>query len=190
MPGPAGAPRYGPVVTDPAANAPPRTPPTADAPPARLQVVALDCPDPEALAAFYSAVLGTPSRRTDDDWVQLAPAGGTPLAFQRVADHRPPLWPGAEHPQQLHLDLEVDDLDAGEAAVVALGARKHEVQPGRPSGSSSTPPGIRSAWCWRDHAASTDHPVEGRLIGWPQWMTVLPGWRGHSCRHGDAGAGR
>ena len=36
----------------------------------------------------------------------------------------------AEHPQQIHLDLEVDDLDAGEAAVVALGARKHEVQPG------------------------------------------------------------
>ena len=63
--------------------------------------------------------------------MQLAPTGGaTPLAFQRVADHRPPEWPGAEHPQQLHLDLEVDDLDAGEAAVVALGARKHEVQPG------------------------------------------------------------
>jgi catechol 2,3-dioxygenase-like lactoylglutathione lyase family enzyme len=62
--------------------------------------------------------------------VQLTPRGGTPLAFQRVADHRPPVWPGAEHPQQLHLDLAVDDLDAGEAAVVALGARKHEVQPG------------------------------------------------------------
>jgi hypothetical protein len=28
------------------------------------------------------------------------------------------------------LDLKVADLDAGEAAVVALGARKHEVQPG------------------------------------------------------------
>ena len=26
--------------------------------------------------------------------------------------------------------LVVDDLDAGEAAVVALGARKHDVQPG------------------------------------------------------------
>ena len=97
---------------------------------ARLQVVALDCPDPAALAAFYSAVLGAPVERTDDDWVQLAPASGTPLAFQQVDDHRPPEWPGAEHPQQMHLDLEVDDLDAGEAAVVALGARKHDVQPG------------------------------------------------------------
>jgi catechol 2,3-dioxygenase-like lactoylglutathione lyase family enzyme len=107
------------------------TSPTAPTAIARLQVVALDCPDPRALAAFYSAVLGAPVERTDDDWVQLAPVGGaTPLAFQLVADHRPPQWPGAEHPQQLHLDLEVADLDAGEAAVVALGARKHEVQPG------------------------------------------------------------
>jgi catechol 2,3-dioxygenase-like lactoylglutathione lyase family enzyme len=106
------------------------TPPPA-APVARLQVVALDCADPVALAAFYSAVLGAPVEHTDADWVQLAPTdGGSPLAFQRVEDHRPPRWPGAEHPQQLHLDLEVADLDAGEAAVVALGARRHEVQPG------------------------------------------------------------
>ena len=100
---------------------------------ARLQVVALDCPDPEALAAFYAAVLGTTVDDGDDDdgWLQLRPVGGgTPLAFQRVPDHRPPQWPGSEHPQQLHLDLEVSDLDAGEAAVVALGARRHEVQPG------------------------------------------------------------
>lgn len=106
------------------------TPARAPAAVARLQVVALDCPDPDALAAFWSAVLGAPVESTDADWVQLAPAGGTALAFQKVADHRPPQWPGAEHPQQIHLDLEVDDLDAGEAAVVALGARKHEVQPG------------------------------------------------------------
>ena len=97
---------------------------------ARLQVVALDCPDPGALAAFYAGVLGTEVEHADGDWVQLAPRGGTPLAFQRVADHRPPQWPGAEHPQQLHLDLEVDDLDTGEAAVVALAARRHAVQPG------------------------------------------------------------
>jgi catechol 2,3-dioxygenase-like lactoylglutathione lyase family enzyme len=97
---------------------------------ARLQVVAIDCADPDALAAFYSAVLGASIESTEDDWVQLTPAGATALAFQRVDDYRPPEWPGAEHPQQLHLDLEVDDLDAGEAAVVALGARKHDVQPG------------------------------------------------------------
>jgi catechol 2,3-dioxygenase-like lactoylglutathione lyase family enzyme len=117
-----------PVTVAPMTEPAPHTP---TGPPARLQVVALDCPDPGALAAFYAAVLGTEIEDDGDaDWVQLAPVGGTPLAFQRVPDHRPPQWPGAEHPQQMHLDLEVDDLDAGEAAVVALGARKHEVQPG------------------------------------------------------------
>src|SRR5690242_914037 len=97
---------------------------------ARLQVVALDCPDPHALAAFYSRVLGQDIVRADGEWVQLRADGGVAVAFQRVPDHRPPEWPGAEHPQQLHLDLEVADLDAGEQAVVRLGARKHEVQPG------------------------------------------------------------
>lgn len=33
------------------------------------------------------------------------------------------------HPQQAHLDLRVDDLDVAEAAVIALGATRHEVQP-------------------------------------------------------------
>ena len=59
-----------------------------------------------------------------------AQAPAEPVHTAPRADHRPPQWPGAEHPQQLHLDLEVADLDAGEAAVVALGARKHAVQPG------------------------------------------------------------
>ena len=108
---------------------------TTTPPIARLNAIALDCADPAELATFYAAVLGTEiddAESHDHDWTQLRPAGGSgvAVAFQQVADHRPPQWPGAEHPQQLHLDLAVDDLDAGEAAVVALGARKHAVQPG------------------------------------------------------------
>jgi catechol 2,3-dioxygenase-like lactoylglutathione lyase family enzyme len=106
------------------------TTPVPGPPVARLQVVVIDCADPATLAAFYGAVLGASVESTEDDWVQLTASGGTALAFQRAADHRPPRWPGSEAPQQMHLDLEVDDLDAGEAAVVALGARRHEVQPG------------------------------------------------------------
>jgi hypothetical protein len=34
-------------------------------------------------------------------------------------------------PQQMHIDVMVDDLDAGEAAVLGLGATKAEHQPGK-----------------------------------------------------------
>jgi predicted enzyme related to lactoylglutathione lyase len=97
---------------------------------ATFSVVALDCREPLALAEFYSALTGSPIERTDDDWVQLASTGGAALAFQRAPGHVPPQWPGDEQPQQIHLDFDVPDLDAAEEQVLALGARKHEVQPG------------------------------------------------------------
>jgi catechol 2,3-dioxygenase-like lactoylglutathione lyase family enzyme len=108
---------------------------TTSAPPpataiATLDVVALDCRDPRGLAAFYSSLIGAPIARHDEDWVQLAPTGGVALAFQRAPGHVSPEWPGDEQPQQIHLDFEVPDLDAAEPAVLALGARKHDVQPG------------------------------------------------------------
>jgi catechol 2,3-dioxygenase-like lactoylglutathione lyase family enzyme len=96
---------------------------------ATFSVVAIDCREPRKVAEFYSAVLGVPIAREEPDWVQLAE--GAPLAFQLAPDHVPPQWPSAEHPQQMHLDLDVTDLDAAEEAVLALGARKHEHQPGK-----------------------------------------------------------
>ena len=108
-------------------------------PPARLDVVVLDCPDPGALSAFYAGLLGWEVREgSDDSWVTIVPAG-TPadavagsvpaLAFQRAEDFEPPTWPSGGHPQQFHLDLQVDDLAAGELDVLAAGATRHEHQP-------------------------------------------------------------
>jgi len=100
---------------------------------ARLSVIALDCPDPHALARFYTDLTGWPLDPGDhsDDWVQLYPDGGaTAIAFQRAPGYRPPVWPSDEYPQQLHLDFDVPDLDEGERRVLAIGARKAEVQPG------------------------------------------------------------
>jgi catechol-2,3-dioxygenase len=98
---------------------------------ATFSAVALDCREPRKVAEFYSAVLDVPIGRDEPDWVQLEPIGGVLLAFQHAPDHVPPQWPSAEHPQQMHLDLDVPDLDAAEAAVLELGARKHEHQPGK-----------------------------------------------------------
>lgn len=96
---------------------------------AKLSLFAFDCVDPRLLAEFYAGITGWEVDRDDGEWVRLRSDGGATLAFQRAPDHQPPVWPTADHPQQAHLDFDVDDLDAGESAVVGLGARKAEVQP-------------------------------------------------------------
>ena len=92
----------------------------------RLEKTVLDCPDPRALAAFYGAVLEMRViEDTGGDWVVIGREPGfRQLAFQRADDYRPPRWPGAEHPQQEHLDIRVFDVDEAEAAVLALGATR------------------------------------------------------------------
>ncbi|MFK4089795.1 VOC family protein [Kribbella sp. NPDC020789] len=90
----------------------------------RLHHLAIDCPDPLLLAEFYAAVLGKPITYRSDDWVVVADNDRTSgLAFQRAAEHQPPQWPDPAHPQQMHLDVMVDDQEAAGAAVIALGAR-------------------------------------------------------------------
>lgn len=92
-----------------------------------LQCVVLDCTDVMELARFYQQVLGGEINRPDpqwavgDAWATLHDAAGAPvLAFQGVADHRPPVWGAPE--QQFHLDVRVADLEAAHDAVLALGA--------------------------------------------------------------------
>ncbi|MEU3304949.1 MULTISPECIES: VOC family protein [unclassified Streptomyces] len=89
---------------------------------ATMGTVVLDCPDPRALAAFYAGILGGRVEADGEDWFTLKGYEGTPLAFQAAPGHVPPKWPSAETSQQFHLDLTVEDLDAAEAQVLALGA--------------------------------------------------------------------
>jgi catechol 2,3-dioxygenase-like lactoylglutathione lyase family enzyme len=98
---------------------------------ARLQLTAIDTPDPRALAGFYATLVGLPidESATDDDWIELDGGGGPTLAFQLAPGRKAPAWP-QEGALQFHLDVEVDDLDAGEAAVLAAGATKAGTQPG------------------------------------------------------------
>ncbi|MFJ3454616.1 VOC family protein [Curtobacterium sp. NPDC090223] len=90
-----------------------------------FDVLVLDCPDTRALARFYAELLGGEVVGSDDDWseVVLPIEGHRPLvAFQHVDDYRAPEWPGQDVPQQMHIDVKVDDLDTAEAAVLAIGA--------------------------------------------------------------------
>ena len=83
----------------------------------------LDCPDPAALAAFYAELLGLPITYSSDDWVVVA-ANDTSsgLAFQLAPGHHPPTWPDPAVPQQVHLDVMVEDVAAAGPRVVGLGA--------------------------------------------------------------------
>lgn len=97
---------------------------------ARFPSVVLDCPDPKSLASFYEAVLDWTVEEGAEGWVDLRATHGQVLSFQRVEDYTPPRWPGQDHPQQMHLDLMVDDLDTAERDVLRLGATRTEHQPG------------------------------------------------------------
>lgn len=80
----------------------------------------VDCPDPRRLAAFYERLLGLERREDTDEWVTLE--GDVRMCFQRVESYVPPRWPDPSAPQQMHVDVLVDDLDVSEPEVLALGA--------------------------------------------------------------------
>ena len=82
----------------------------------------IDCPDPMKLAAFYSQVTGRAIMEGSSGSLAGITFGEVDLAFQRVADYRPPRWPDDEHPKQFHLDFEVDEIGLEQRRVVKLGA--------------------------------------------------------------------
>jgi len=95
----------------------------------KLGTVALECPNAGELADFYAVITGGKVTFRDDSWATVRCPGGR-LDFQTAPGYRPPAWPDAASSMQMHLDFDVDDLDATEARVLAAGATKFEFQPG------------------------------------------------------------
>jgi catechol 2,3-dioxygenase-like lactoylglutathione lyase family enzyme len=93
----------------------------------RLHHVIFDCSDPAALADFYSTLLDQPITYASDDFVVVAANETTSgIACQRVPDHRVPTWPDSTVPQQLHLDIMVENVVDAATWVLGLGAIKLE----------------------------------------------------------------
>jgi Glyoxalase-like domain len=73
------------------------------------------------------------------------------LTLQRADDYQPPDWPGAERPQQFHIDVTVDDVDEDESQVLALGAGStgcSRARSGTGGSSSTRPAGHPFCLCW------------------------------------------
>ena len=96
---------------------------------------AVDCAHPASLARFYAELTGWEVGELEGsedkvEWVDLFHNGVRMMAFQKVANYVPPTWPEGPVPQQLHFDFHVKDLDTGESKILAIGAKRHPVQPG------------------------------------------------------------
>jgi catechol 2,3-dioxygenase-like lactoylglutathione lyase family enzyme len=91
----------------------------------RLHHVILDCPDPAVLAGFYAELLGQPITYQSADFAVVAANDTTSgLAFQLVPGHRAPTWPDPAIPQQVHLDVMVEEPVTAGPQVLALGATR------------------------------------------------------------------
>jgi hypothetical protein len=61
----------------------------------------------------------------EEGWAVIGDSPDRPgLAFQKIDRYRAPTWPDPEVPQQIHLDIKVDDIEAAEARALELGATR------------------------------------------------------------------
>jgi len=99
---------------------------------ARVTGVTLISPDPPKLARFHAQLLGWPIGVEEPGWVTLPNTdGGMGLAFHIEDVYTPPTWPSEPGKQimQMHLEVLVDDLEAGCVHAQACGATLAEYRP-------------------------------------------------------------
>jgi catechol 2,3-dioxygenase-like lactoylglutathione lyase family enzyme len=116
------------------------------------QVFVFDAADLAQESAFWAGVLGG-TVNADDDWHMVMVDGNPRIGVQLVEHHVPPDWPNGTPPQQIHLDVWVDDIDAAHAEVIALGAKLLQPAKGDPEASDSfqvyaDPAGHPFCLCW------------------------------------------
>jgi len=91
---------------------------------AGLADVCVDCPDGAALARFYAPLLGMEVTWEGAEGTMISADGQPAVIFQQVPAYHPPRWPDPTCPQQLHLDIEVTDIESAEERTLALGATR------------------------------------------------------------------
>lgn len=85
------------------------------------QVIVFDAADLTQESTFWAGVLGG-TVDEDDDWHMVLVDGRAVIGIQLDPNHIRPEWPDGQ-PQQVHLDLWVDDIEAAHAEAMRLGAQ-------------------------------------------------------------------
>ena len=91
---------------------------------ARFDLAIFDAADIGKVGSFYAELTGWDVVRNESDRFGVRTPDGQEIEFQLAPDHVAPQWPGQEHPQQFHLDLQIDDHQAAAERAVDLGATR------------------------------------------------------------------
>jgi len=104
------------------------------------QTLSIDCEDADAMADFYSRLLGWEildrgghnPRTGGSNWVRLQNPGGLPMVAFGARDwYARPVWPEEAALQQkmMHMEIGVDNLEASVTLAVEAGGRPAPHQP-------------------------------------------------------------
>ena len=85
------------------------------------QIVVFDTADLATESTFWAELLGG-TVDAEDDWHTVLVDGESRLGFQLAPNHVQPDWPDGQ-PQQIHLDLYVDDIQTAHEHALSVGAR-------------------------------------------------------------------
>ena len=114
------------------------------------EIIVFDAADLDTVSGFWAALVGGRVEK-DDDWHTVYVDGAPRYGVQLAPDHVQPDWP-AGAPQQIHLDLYVEDLAEAHAHVTGLGAEllKPADDPAAPEGFQvyADPSGHPFCLCW------------------------------------------
>lgn len=86
------------------------------------QVVVFDAADLETESRFWAGIFGGEFFGDDQFHCVISASGEWHVGVQLAPDHVPPEWPDGA-PQQVHLDLHVEDPRVAHEAAIGLGAR-------------------------------------------------------------------
>lgn len=83
----------------------------------RLEQIVVNANDPRSLVRFWAALLDTEPVDRAHGWSHVEPATAPRMSFQPVPE-------GKTGRNRLHLDFEVDDIEAAVAKALELGATR------------------------------------------------------------------